>query len=62
MHSRAHSAQTTWRTRTKLGTGRSDATTDLSHARRHGHAPPYGAQCRRQGPAPAGMAPWYKFF
>ena len=60
--SRAHSAQTTRRARTKLGTVRSDAMTDLAHARRHGHAPPYGAQCRRQGPVPAGMAAWYKFF
>ena len=60
--SRAHSAQTTRRARAKLGTGRSDATTDLAHARRHGHAPPYGAQCRRLGPVPAGMAAWHKFF
>ena len=55
--SRAHSAQTTRRARAKLGTGRSDATTDLAHARRRGHAPPYGAQCPKWGPAPAGMAP-----
>ena len=59
---RRHSAQTTRRARSKLGTVRSDAMTDLAHARRHGHAPPYGAQCRRQGQAPAGMAPWYKIF
>ena len=60
--SRAHSAQTTRRARTKLGTVRSDAMTDLAHARRHGHAPPYGAQCPKWGPVPTGMAPWYKVF
>ena len=52
----------TRRARTILGTGRSDATTDLAHARRRGPTPPYGAQCPKWGPAPAGMAPWYNFF
>ena len=60
--SRAHIVQTTRRARTKLVTGRSDVTIDLAHARRHGPAPPYGAQCPKWRPVPTGMAPWYKVF